>query len=127
MKGVFGATDTLTQRLELGRIVPRANQPGEPQVWQIVGVVADSRSNGVKNDTAREIHLPFDQSPFPRVRMTVRSEGDPTALKTTLQRSSAPRPGPADGQSPDDVQVVAQTLVGDQSTNACSRASARSH
>jgi putative ABC transport system permease protein len=78
---VFGTTDPLTQRIELGRFVPGANQPGEPQVWQIVGVVADSRSNGVKNDIASEIHLPFDQSPLPRVRMVVRSEGDPSALQ----------------------------------------------
>ena len=119
VKGVFGATDPLTQRLELGRIVPGANQPGEPQVWQIVGVVADSRSNGVKNDIAREIHLPFDQSPFPRVRMTVRSEGDPTALQKSIaaviQRLDPDLPM---GNVRTMDQVVAQTLVGDRFTTA---------
>ena len=112
VKRVFGATDPLTQRLELGRIVPGANQPGEPQVWQIVGVVADSRSNGVKNDIAREIHLPFDQSPFPRVRMTVRSEGDPTALQKSIaaviQRLDPDLPM---GNVRTMDQVVAQTLI----------------
>ena len=119
VKRVFGATDPLTQRLELGRIVPGANQPGEPQVWQIVGVVADSRSNGVKNDIAREIHLPFDQSPFPRVRMTVRSEGDPTALQKSIaaviQRLDPDLPM---GNVRTMDQVVAQTLVGDRFTTA---------
>ncbi len=119
VKRVFGATDPLTQRLELGRIVPGANQPGEPQVWQIVGVVADSRSNGVKNDIAREIHLPFDQAPFPRVRMTVRSEGDPTALQKSLaaviQRLDPDLPM---GNVRTMDQVVAQTLVGDRFTTA---------
>ena len=119
VKRVFGATDPLTQRLELGRIVPGANQPGEPQVWQIVGVVADSRSSGVKNDIAREIHLPFDQSPFPRVRMTVRSEGDPTALQKSIaaviQRLDPDLPM---GNVRTMDQVVAQTLVGDRFTTA---------
>ena len=119
VKRVFGATDPLTQRFELGRSVPGTNQPGEPQVWQIVGVVADSRSSGLKNDIAREIHLPFDQSPFPRVRMTVRSEGDPMALQKTIaaviQRLDPDLPM---GNVRTMDQVVAQTLVGDRFTTA---------
>jgi putative ABC transport system permease protein len=116
---VFGTTDPLTQRIELGRFVPGANQPGEPQVWQIVGVVADSRSNGVKNDIASEIHLPFDQSPLPRVRMVVRSEGDPSALQKSIaaviQRLDPDLPM---GNVRTMDQVVAQTLVGDRFTTA---------
>jgi putative ABC transport system permease protein len=119
VKRVFGDTDPLTQRLELGRIVPGANQPGAPQVWQIVGVVADSRSGGVKNDIAPEVHLPFDQSPFPRVRMTVRSENDLTALQKSIaaviQRLDPDLPM---GNVRTMDQVVAQTLVGDRFTTA---------
>jgi len=119
VKRVFGATDPLTQRIALGRFVPGRNQPGEPQVWQIIGVVADSRSTGVKNDIASEIHLPFDQSPLPRVWMTVRSEGDPAALQKSIaaviQRLDPDLPM---GNVRTMDQVVAQTLVGDRFTTA---------
>jgi putative ABC transport system permease protein len=119
VKRVFGATDPLTQRIELGRFVPGADEPGEPQAWQIVGVVADSRSTGVKNDIALEIHLPFDQSPLPRVWMTVRSDGDPSALHKSIaaviQRLDPDLPM---GNVRTMDQVVAQTLVGDRFTTA---------
>jgi putative ABC transport system permease protein len=116
---VLGATDPLTQQVELRRFVPGVNEPGEPQLWQIVGVVADSRSTGVKNDISPEIHLPFDQSPLPRVRMTVRSDGDPAALQKSIaaviQRLDPDLPM---GNVRTMDQVVAQTLVGDRFTTA---------
>ena len=117
VKRMLGATDPLTQRVELGRLVPGANRPGEPVAWQIVGVVADSRSGGPKANIGPEIHLPFAQSPLPRVRMTVRSEGDPAALQKSIaaviQRLDPDLPM---GNVRTMDQVVAQTLVGDRFT-----------
>ena len=87
--------------------------------WQIVGVIADSRSGGPKATIGPEIHLPFPQSPLPRVRMTVRSDGDPTALQKSIaaviQRLDPDLPM---GNVRTMDQVVAQTLVGDRFTTA---------
>jgi predicted permease len=115
----LGQADPLTQRVELGRIVPGQDRPGEPEPWQIVGVIADVRNNGAKGDPSSEIILPFAQAPWPRVRMAVLSDGDPA----TLPRSIAAAIQRLDPDLPmGDVltmeQVVARSLVSDRFTTA---------
>jgi putative ABC transport system permease protein len=83
-KRYFANADPLTQRLVVEQLVPGATKPGPGIEWQIVGVSADVRSAGPKNDVRPEIHVPFWQSPWPRTRMAVRTSGDPMSLQQSV-------------------------------------------
>ena len=69
--------DPLTQRISVLEFIP--GQPrGKPVEWQIVGVFHNVRAAGSREDRA-EMDVPFAQSPWPRVAMAVKTQGDPKA------------------------------------------------
>jgi len=73
--------DPLTQRIMMNEQRPGA-PPGNPVEWKIVGVFHNVRGAGTREDYA-EINVPFWQSPWPRVSMVVRTDGDPkVAIKS---------------------------------------------
>jgi putative ABC transport system permease protein len=75
--------DPLTQRLIV--VPPLPGTPRSPAVeWQIVGVSADIRSSGPKEEGRAEIHVPFWQNPWPNARVAVRTAGDPSAVHQRL-------------------------------------------
>src|SRR6266404_5774660 len=77
----FHGVDPLTQRILIDEMRPGA-PPGNPVEWQIVGVFHNVRGAGTREDYA-EINVPFWQSPWPRVSMVVRTDGDPkVAIKS---------------------------------------------
>ena len=77
----FHGVDPLTQRILIDEMRPGA-PPGNPVEWQIVGVFHNVRGAGAREDYA-EINVPFWQSPWPRVSMVVRTDGDPkVAIKS---------------------------------------------
>jgi putative ABC transport system permease protein len=54
--------------------------------WRVVGVVRDVRNRGLRSEVRPEIAVPFAQSPWPGVRVTIRTAGDPNALRTSVAR-----------------------------------------
>ena len=70
--------DPLTQRILIDEIRPGA-PPGKPVEWQIVGVFHDVRGAGFREEYS-EIDVPFSQSPWPRVSMVLRTDGDPKGM-----------------------------------------------
>lgn len=70
--------DPLTQRILMDVQRPGA-PPAKPVEWQIVGVFHDVRGAGVREDNA-EIDVPFSQSPWPRVSIVLRTDGDPKSV-----------------------------------------------
>jgi putative ABC transport system permease protein len=70
--------DPLTQRILMDVQRPGA-PPAKPVEWQIVGVFHDIRGAGDREDNA-EIDVPFWQSPWPRVSVVLRTEGDPKSV-----------------------------------------------
>ena len=80
----FGNADPLTQRLVVERRLPGATKPEPGIEWQIVGVSADVRSAGPKDDVRPEIHVPFWQRPWPQAGMAIRTAGDPMSVQRSI-------------------------------------------
>jgi putative ABC transport system permease protein len=77
--------DPLTQRIVTENKLPGV-QAEQPLVeWQIVGVSRNVRSFGLRNDKVPEMDVPFWQSPWPGVEMSVRTAGDPALLTKSIQ------------------------------------------
>jgi putative ABC transport system permease protein len=70
--------DPLTQRILMDAQRPGA-PPAKPVEWQIVGVFHDIRGAGVREDNS-EIDVPFWQSPWPRVSVIIKTDGDPKSV-----------------------------------------------
>ena len=63
------------------QIIPGQWMPGPPVEWQIVGVRTDIRNTDPANDGSPAIDVPFWQSPWPFLRVAVRTAGDPTRIR----------------------------------------------
>ncbi len=58
-----------------------------PPEWQtIVGIVADVRQTSIIDEPAPQVYFPYAQHPLPRMRLLVRSAGDPAALVHSIRR-----------------------------------------
>jgi putative ABC transport system permease protein len=53
---------------------------------RVVGVVADTRHQGLDSEPRPEIFLPFLQSAFPGMAVVMRTAGDPAALADSVRR-----------------------------------------
>ena len=76
--------DPLTERLVIEQLIPGVTKLGPPIEWQIVGVYADVRNAGPRNDGFPEIDVPFLQSPWPTAGMAVRTSGDPMTVARSI-------------------------------------------
>jgi putative ABC transport system permease protein len=76
--------DPLTQRVAVDELVPGQARTARPVEWQIIGVVRDVRNRGMRNDARPEIDVPFAQSPWPSAGLSVRTTGDPNALRNSI-------------------------------------------
>ena len=76
--------DPLTQGVAVDELTPGQTKVGKPIEWRIVGVARDVKNQGARNDVRPEIDVPFAQSPWPQARVSVRSTGDPNALRASI-------------------------------------------
>jgi putative ABC transport system permease protein len=84
VKRYLGEADPLTERLSIDELQPGQTRVGRPVEWQIVGVVRDVLNGGPRNEARPEVDVPFAQSPWPSARVTVRTAGDPNALRNGI-------------------------------------------
>jgi putative ABC transport system permease protein len=106
--------DPLAQRLRIERLDPTLAARGLVE-WQIVGVSRDVRNGGPQQETFPQIDVPFWQSPWPNVTLSVRSSGDPQTVRTGIEavvRSLDPDLPLANVRTMD--QIVRQRLAGDR-------------
>ena len=77
------------------RILGQRIQPSPPaRIWknqrltsfEIIGVVADVKSAGLKNEAEPAYYIPASQSPLPDMTILVRTQNDPTTLVPALRR-----------------------------------------
>ena len=54
--------------------------------YEIVGVVEDSRANGLRSDAPAEIFLAHSQVPYAQMNFVLRTSGDPLAVARAAQR-----------------------------------------
>jgi putative ABC transport system permease protein len=67
----------------IGKFISKigANQnEGDPERWEIVGVVGDVRHRSLTNEASPEIYLPYQQNSWSWGNFFVRTTGDPAAL-----------------------------------------------
>jgi putative ABC transport system permease protein len=76
--------DPLTQTVSVDELIPGETRTGATVLWQIVGVLHNVRTNGLRNDDVPEIDVPFWQSPWPQAGMAVRTSGDPEAMTKSI-------------------------------------------
>jgi putative ABC transport system permease protein len=84
VKRYLAGLDPLKQRVAVDELTPGQSRVGKPLEWQIVGVARDVRNQGARNDPRPEIDVPFSQCPWPQARISVRSTGDPNALRAGI-------------------------------------------
>jgi putative ABC transport system permease protein len=57
-------------------------------VYEVVGVVGDTRFYGHKRAVRRAVYIPHGQNPYLPLNIVVRAEGDPAALAPAIRRSA---------------------------------------
>jgi putative ABC transport system permease protein len=104
--------DPLAQRLRIERLDAKDRGVVE---WQIVGVAGDVRNGGPGQDAFPEIDVPFWQSPWPNVTLSVRTGGHPETVRTGIEaavRSLDPDLPFANVRTME--QIVRERLAGDR-------------
>jgi len=110
--------DPLTQRVRIAELLPDKIPPfGAPVEWQIVGVFHDVQYDSHPTTGSAEVDVPFDQSPWPYTTIGVRTNGDPSAVTSSIAaavRSVNPDYPMTRVRTMD--QVVSESLVTDRFT-----------
>lgn len=110
--------DPLTQRVKIAELLPDHTPPfGAPVEWQIVGVFHDVQFDSHPTTGSAEVDVPFDQSPWPGTVIAVRTNGNPSAVTSSIAaavRSVNPDYPMTQVRTMD--QVVSESLVTDRFT-----------
>ncbi len=75
--------DVLRQQVLVQRPVPAVFEPGPQVAFQIVGVIHNVRSRGLRQDVP-EIYVPFWQAPWPSAAIAVRTLRDPASMTSSI-------------------------------------------
>jgi putative ABC transport system permease protein len=83
-RNFFGATDPIGRQVRLPRVLPPTS---DNDAWfQIVGVVADFKNDGVVSPPAPEIFVPYTVTAAGDRAIFVRTAGEPLAMLATVRR-----------------------------------------
>ena len=111
----MNGADPLTQRILVEQLIPGQTKLGPTLEWQIVGVSRNIRNSGMRGKGFPVIDVPFQQSPWPRAAVVVRTGGDPSAMsKTVAAAIHSVSPDVPLEQIRTMDQIVDQSLVGDR-------------
>jgi putative ABC transport system permease protein len=83
-KRFFANEQPIGQRILIDQIITGKPQLGPEIPWEVVGVVADEKVNGLDNDSPG-IYVPDAQSPVGFGSLVVRADGDPNLLVKAVQ------------------------------------------
>jgi len=111
----LSGVDPIGKRLLIEQLIPGVTKLGPTQDWEIVGVYHNVRSGGPRGDNYLEITVPFYQSPWPGVDMSVRAVSDPEAMSKSIAAviaSMDPNLAMAGVKTMD--QIVNESLLGDR-------------
>jgi putative ABC transport system permease protein len=77
--------DPLNQRIKIVELLPDRIPPfGAPVEWQIVGAFHDVQYDSHPTTVSAEVDVPFDQSPWPQAVIGVRTNGEPSAIASSV-------------------------------------------
>jgi len=111
----LSGVDPIGKRLLIEQLIPGVTKLGPTQDWEIVGVYHNVRSGGPRGDEYLEITVPFYQSPWPNVDMSVRTVSDPEAMSKSIAGVIASMdPNLAMAGVKTMSQIVDESLLGDR-------------
>ena len=80
----FPADDPIGRRIVAQQIVPGRTELGEPIAWEIVGVVAGERINGLGDENSAGLYVTHEQSPTYGLSLIVRASVPPQLLQSAV-------------------------------------------
>jgi putative ABC transport system permease protein len=80
----LNGVDPLTQRILVEQLIPGQTRVGAAVELQIVGVSRNIRNGGMRGEDFPVIDVPFQQSPWPRAAVVVRTSGDPSGMSKSV-------------------------------------------
>lgn len=83
----FSGVNPLDKQILVERILPSRHGLGPQVVWDIVGVVADEKSNGLDSPNDIGVYASFLQNPVLGLSFLARGSGNPAALTKSLERA----------------------------------------
>ncbi len=83
VKKYLKRSDALQEQVLAPQLIPGLPEPGPAVKLQIVGVIHNVRSRGLRQDRP-EIYVPFWQSPWPSASIGVRTAQDPASLTNSI-------------------------------------------
>ncbi len=86
VKRYLKGTEALEQQVLTPQPIPDLSEPGPPFKLQIVGVIHNVRSRGLRQDVP-EIYVPFWQTPWPSAAIGVRTLRDPESMASNIAAS----------------------------------------
>ncbi len=87
VKRYFPNGDAIGKQILVERILPSRKGLGPLTAWQIVGVVADEKSNGLDAADDTGAYASFAQNPVVGLGIVVRGGGNPDALIKSVERA----------------------------------------
>jgi putative ABC transport system permease protein len=77
----FPKENPIGQRILIQDIVPGKTQLGPEIAWEVVGVIADEKVNGLNDERSAGVYVSNEQTPAYGMSLVVRTEGDPMKLQ----------------------------------------------
>jgi predicted permease len=82
----FKDQDPIGQRVVIEQIVPGKRELGPEVPWEVVGVVADEKVNGL-DSTSAGVYVSYAQSPIVGISLLAKGIGEPGALAKSIQQA----------------------------------------
>ena len=101
----FPKQNPIGQRILIQQIIPGKTQLGPEIAWEVVGVIADEKVNGLNDEQSAGVYVSNEQSPVYNMTMVVRTRLDPLKLQKQV---SAAIYGVNKNQAISDVRTVDQ-------------------
>jgi putative ABC transport system permease protein len=70
----------------IGKRVGRGTTAGNPEWWDVIGVVGHVMQNSPKDDEHTQLYRPFTQQPAGQLGFAIRTAGDPAALEAPVRK-----------------------------------------
>jgi len=86
VKKFFGQDDPIGQRIKLTMLETETDQPVKDPVFEIIGVVADAKNNGIQDPPGPELFVPYTITGAFERGILVRTSKEPLAMLNTVRR-----------------------------------------
>ncbi len=84
-KRYFKGQEPIGKQILIQDIIPGKAELGPEVPWEVVGVIADEKINGLDDDKSAGVYAPYAQSPTLGVDLVVRGALDPLGLRKAIE------------------------------------------